>query len=119
MKFVDKKVDTFLEVSEAALGWYQANILTKEEAAEVGQLDQYIEDIAAREAEEKLLQPSPGQPLQTPAQPVQEKITDLTPNFGGTQGGSLLQNLENETTITRAKLAKELLLSLTDLNATK
>ena len=119
MKFVDKKVDTFLEVSEAALGWYQANILTKEEAAEVGQLDQYKEDIAAREAEEKLLLPAPGQALQTPAQPVQEKIMDLTPNFGGAQGGSLLQNLENETTITRAKLAKELLLSLTDLNATK
>ena len=119
MKFVDKKVDTFLEVSEAALGWYQANILTKEEAAEVGQLDQYIEDIAAREAEEKLLQPPLGQPLQTPTQPVQEKIMDLTPNFGGAQGGSVLKSLENETTITRAKLAKELLLSLTDLNATK
>ena len=58
MKFVDKKVDTFLEISEAALGWYQANILSKEEAAELGQLDQYVEKIAAREAEQKLLAPT-------------------------------------------------------------
>ena len=117
MKFVDKKVDTFLEISEAALGWYQANILSKEEAAELGQLDQYVEKIAAREAEQKLLAPTTPQPISEPAVP--QKITDLTPNFGGPQGGSIIKSLEEETTLTRAKLARELLLSLTELNNTK
>ena len=92
MKFVDKKVDTFLEISEAALGWYQANILSKEEAAELGQLDQYVEKIAAREAEQKLLTPTTPAPITEPAVP--EKITDLTPNFGGPQGGSVIEGLE-------------------------
>ena len=117
MKFVDKKVDTFLEISEAALGWYQANILSKEEAAELGQLDQYVEKIAAREAEQKLLTPTTPAPTAAPAVP--QKITDLTPNFGGAQGGSVIKSLEEETTLSRAKLAKELLLSLTELNNTK
>jgi hypothetical protein len=94
MKFVDKKVDTFLEISEAALGWYQANILSKEEAAELGQLDQYVEKIAAREAEQKLLAPTTAQPITEPAVP--QKITDLTPNFGGPQGGSKLSRLRKQ-----------------------
>lgn len=103
LKFVDKKVDTFLGLSEAALGWYQANILTKAEAAEVGGLEQYIEKIAAREfkeAELKLVQ-SMQQPTPTPTPgptgigaPVEETIKDLTPNFGseGTLGGSAVKN---------------------------
>ena len=119
MKFVDKKVDTFLEISEAALGWYQANILSKEEAAELGQLDQYVEKIAAREAEQKLLAPTTPAPISEPAVTGPQKITDLTPNFGGAQGGSVIKSLEEETMISRAKLAKELLLSLTELNNTK
>ena len=94
MKFVDKKVDTFLEISEAALGWYQANILSKEEAAELGQLDQYVEKIAAREAEQKLLTPTTPAPISEPAVP--QKITDLTPNFGGPQGGSKLGRLRKQ-----------------------
>ena len=117
MKFVDKKVDTFLEISEAALGWYQANILSKEEAAELGQLDQYVEKIAAREAEQKLLTPTTPQPISEPAVP--QKITDLTPNFGGAQGGSVIKSLEEETILTKAKVAKELLQSLREMNNTK
>ena len=117
MKFVDKKVDTFLEISEAALGWYQANILSKEEAAELGQLDQYVEKIAAREAEQKLLAPTTPAPTTAPAVP--QKITDLTPNFGGPQGGSVIKSLEEETMLTRAKVAKELLQSLREMNNTR
>ena len=94
MKFVDKKVDTFLEISEAALGWYQANILSKEEAAELGQLDQYVEKIPAREAEQKLLTPTTPAPISEPAVP--QKITDLTPNFGGPQSGSKLTRLRRK-----------------------
>ena len=117
MKFVDKKVDTFLEISEAALGWYQANILSKEEAAELGQLDQYVEKIAAREAEQKLLTPTTPAPITEPAVP--QKITDLTPNFGGPQGGSVIKSLEEETMLTKAKVARELLQSLREMNNTK
>ena len=63
MKFVDKKVDTFLEISAAALGWYQAGIIDEEMAAEIGGLDQFLERIAAKQAEEerkRLLEPQPS-----------------------------------------------------------
>ena len=74
MKFVDKKVDTFLEISAAALGWYQAGIIDEEMAAEIGGLEQFLERIAAKKAkqeEEKMMsltQPAPTQPtgMQTP-----------------------------------------------------
>ena len=124
MKFVDKKVDTFLEISEAALGWYQANILSKEEAAELGQLDQYVEKIAAREAEQKLLAPTTPAPISEPAvtgpQQPQEKITDLTPNFGGPQGGSLIEGLEElkaSHELKKIEITKQIAQAVKDLNS--
>ena len=120
MKFVDKKVDTFLEISEAALGWYQANILSKEEAAELGQLDQYVEKIAAREAEQKLLTPTTPAPISEPAVPPQEKITDLTPNFGGPQGGSVIEGLEElkaSHELKKIEITKQIAQAVKDLNS--
>ena len=117
MKFVDKKVDTFLEISEAALGWYQANILSKEEAAELGQLDQYVEKIAAREAEQKLLAPTTPAPISEPAVP--QKITDLTPNFGGAQGGSLIEGLEElkaSHELKKIEITKQIAQAVKELN---
>ena len=118
MKFVDKKVDTFLEISEAALGWYQANILSKEEAAELGQLDQYVEKIAAREAEQKLLTPTTPAPITEPAVP--QKITDLTPNFGGPQGGSVIEGLEElkaSHELKKIEITKQIAQAVKDLNS--
>jgi hypothetical protein len=118
MKFVDKKVDTFLEISEAALGWYQANILSKEEAAELGQLDQYVEKIAAREAEQKLLTPTTPAPITEPAVP--QKITDLTPNFGGAQGGSVIEGLEElkaSHELKKIEITKQIAQAVKDLNS--
>ena len=118
MKFVDKKVDTFLEISEAALGWYQANILSKEEAAELGQLDQYVEKIAAREAEQKLLAPTTPAPITEPAVP--QKITDLTPNFGGPQGGSVIEGLEElkaSHELKKIEITKQIAQAVKDLNS--
>ena len=122
MKFVDKKVDTFLEISEAALGWYQANILSKEEAAELGQLDQYVEKIAAREAEQKLLAPTTSAPITEPAvtSPQQQKITDLTPNFGGPQGGSVIEGLEElkaSHELKKIEITKQIAQAVKDLNS--
>lgn len=118
MKFVDKKVDTFLEISEAALGWYQANILSKEEAAELGQLDQYVEKIAAREAEQKLLAPTTPAPISEPAVP--QKITDLTPNFGGPQGGSVIEGLEElkaSHELKKIEITKQIAQAVKELNS--
>ena len=120
MKFVDKKVDTFLEISEAALGWYQANILSKEEAAELGQLDQYVEKIAAREAEQKLLTPTTPAAITEPAVP--QKITDLTPNFGGPQGGSVIEGLEElkaSHELKKIEITKQIAQAVKDLNNVK
>lgn len=126
MKFVDKKVDTFLEISAAALGWYQAGIIDEEMAAEIGGLDQFLERIAAKQAEKermKLLQPQPttlGQPPteQTP-QGQPEKITPIPalPLSSRIQGGSM--DLQEETIVARAKIAKELLQTLRDLNSAR
>jgi hypothetical protein len=133
MKFVDKKVDTFLEISAAALGWYQADIIDEEMAAEIGGLEQFLERIAARKAkkeEEKMMsltQPAPTQPsnMQTPQGPAVKTISNPIPNLPLSTtpmaGSSLNKNLDlqEETTVARAKIAKELLQSLREMNAAK
>ena len=131
MKFVDKKVDTFLEISAAALGWYQADIIDEEMAAEIGGLDQFLERIAARQAEKErksLLTPTPGimptrpSTSQTPQGPEAKTISNPIPNLPLSttpQAGSSIKNLDEETMIARAKIAKELLQTLRELNAAR
>jgi hypothetical protein len=126
MKFVDKKVDTFLEISAAALGWYQAGIIDEEMAAEIGGLDQFLERIAAKQAEAermRLTTPGPGtMPLQesVPQNPQesQAKLNPIPslPLSTSPRGASSLKSLDEETTISRAKIAKELLQTLRELN---
>ena len=135
MKFVDKKVDTFLEISAAALAWYQADIIDEEMAAEIGGLEQFLERIAAREGQKKLekerqqmtspigtalQQPST---MQTPQGPEAKTISNPIPNLPLSTtpqaGSSLNKNLDEETTIARAKIAKELLQVLREMNAAK
>jgi hypothetical protein len=126
MKFVDKKVDTFLEISAAALGWYQAGIIDEEMAAEIGGLDQFLERIAAKQAEAermRLTTPAPGtMPLQESVlqnpQESQAKLNPIPslPLSTSPRGASSLKSLDEETTISRAKIAKELLQTLRELN---
>ena len=96
LKFVDKKVDTFLELSEAAIGWKQSGILIDEEAAELAQLDQFVEKIRARKAAKALEQQTT---LATPSTPAGEPAPSTTaspiPNFASPLGGSALARKED------------------------
>ena len=128
MKFVDKKVDTFLEISAAALGWYQAGIIDEEMAAEIGGLDQFLERIAAKQAEEerkRLLEPrvtalGPAPTEQMP-QGQEAKLNPIPslPLSTSPRGASSLKSLEEETTVSRAKIAKELLQTLREMNSAR
>jgi hypothetical protein len=130
LKFVDKKVDTFLELTAAALGWKNAGVLNDEEALEIAQLEQFVEKVRARKAAEALNTDTEVTTVQGPAevpgkpQPTTQAAPnkDPIPNFplATTQGGSILpteemQQLEVATKLKAAsneKLKEELALEI-------